>query len=193
MSSGLDSHISDVVWASGITAVALLIQTWLTNLREERRLKAEAIERAADRSQAQEAAAEAGEAALQDHWRDRRLDAYADYLAALGDLLRTASYTKMILLHIGDQLLPPVGNDFPDAIRESWPRVQMLGSEETRDAGSRVYDIGQTLWHLVTTAGVPGLGEAKAQPGDIDDAMDDLNAALFDFEVAARRDIGTEF
>jgi hypothetical protein len=181
----MDFHVSDVLWASGITAVALLIQTWLTNIREERRLKAEASERVTESYRAREAA-------LENHLRERRLEAYADFLSALQGLLGTASYTKMLLLHVGDRL-PPVGGDIFDAIRGSWPRVQMLGSEEVRDAGSRVYSIGQTLWNLVTTAGVPGLEEAKAQPGDIGDAMDDLNAALFDFQEAARRDIGTEF
>lgn len=186
----MDIHVSDVVWASGITAAALLIQTWLTNLRESRRLRSEASERALDRRQALEVSAQVHKAGIQDHWRDRRLDSYADYLAAVDRLMRSAAKTRLFLKYSRNQPIPDMDEDMRNIIREAWSRVQMLGSQEAVDYGGQAYRASQNLWLEMSNAAT--LDNDRSMLADrVDDSMDKVNDALVLFQSAARRDIGT--
>lgn len=193
-------HISDVVWASGIsagiTAAALVLVTLFNNNREQTRLAAEGAERQKDRDhQATEALTARGQA-VEDHWRDERLQAHAAYLAAVERLRREVDdVTRSARLFLPR---PPTSSEDRDALRDAWSRVQMLGSREAVEKGGGLYFRCQVMQGYIANA--PPDWEAsddatRRRDGlviDIDRNLADLNNFLSAYLSAARRDIGTE-
>ena len=175
-------HVSDVVAASGITASALLAQAALTNWREAVRLNRDSTERQKDRDHQAVEAAKVRSQGVEDHWRDERLTAHAEYLAAVEALSKLANYVS--------RATPAEVVEVHDAVRDAWTRVQMLGSTDSTEAGSDVYDQCQNIaYYAMRAVHTDPKDEALVE---VDGALGPLSDLLRDYRLAARRDIGTE-
>jgi hypothetical protein len=181
-------HISDAVWSSGITAIALLIQTWLSNRREERRLNSEAVQREKDRLHTSSEAVATRSQAVEDHWRDRRLEAHAQLLTLMNQARQFLDASASDVVYGGE-----VPGRLPDEtirqVEEAQARVRLLGSRESSNAAEAVFG------SFLLTQQVLGLAQLSRDRFDsatFAKSVGDFRSALDTYHATARGDIGTE-
>lgn len=177
-------NVSDVVTASGITALALLLQAGLTNWRDAVRLNRDSAERQKDRDLQMSEAATTRSQTVEDHWRDERLAAHAEFLAAV-EALSKVVHSPGVLAATDTSVIRA-----SEGLREAWSRVQMLGSTESVAAGSLVYAEFRSAAYYAMR--VINSDPKTAALAELDRTLGHLTDPLLDYRVAARRDIGTE-
>jgi len=177
-------NVSDVVAASSITALALLIQAGLTNWRDAIRLKSDSAERQKDRDHQTTEAAKTRSQTVVDHWRDERLAAHAEFLAAVEALSRLVNQPS-VLVATATSL-----TGASEGLKAAWSRVQMLGSTESLEAGNLLYlECRNAAYYAMRVIHSDPKTEALAE---LDRTLDHLDDPLLAYRIAARRDIGAE-
>lgn len=206
--------VPDVGWAALIssvaTAVTLMVQTFLTNRRDDRRRGEDAIERQRERVfQADQAAAErnhqenlASESRLEaraDAWRLDRREAHAllfvslqAYRAGAAKVLSWAEVDSDGHLTQGKGQLDIASDQEREDLKSRWAEIQLLASDEARRRGriavDQAFNLELDVWIASTIS--RGRGE-EHKAAKLRAQMMRLAGAIDSYVDAVRDDLGT--
>jgi type II secretory pathway pseudopilin PulG len=161
------------VWVPWVIAVlapaAVLLSQWLNNR-----------DRAADRAQALELDSRTAERALEDHWRDRRLEAHSRFIEAA-----RRAYRRWDAEATTGQP-PDEGSDGP-SLSAARAEVELLGSEATAKLSERV-----STYVYTAHAWSQGLVANRTEPPVTnEDIRKEFRSRIDAYIQAARMELGT--